>query len=242
MLGGEACQWSEFVDGENIESRLWPRTAAIAEKLWSPKSLTNDVEDMYRRLNYLSDLLTHEGSKHATYYDHQLARIAGPKALPQVKKITDFLQEVTYHGRMPALLALEELYLPDYALDRLVDAVRPESMEAKYFNQKVKTSVATPNDELENEIRSQLLIWKNNHQALSPYFKESEKLKDMELLSATLSEVSTKLLKQLDGGVISRDELLEQIAELESGEQGLVFGATEGLRDLTLAASNSKLD
>ena len=31
MLGGEAALWSEFVDGRNVESRVWPRLGAVAE-------------------------------------------------------------------------------------------------------------------------------------------------------------------------------------------------------------------
>src|SRR5436309_9408595 len=46
ILGGEATMWAEYVSPENIDSRIWPRTAAIAERLWSPQNV-RDVNSMY---------------------------------------------------------------------------------------------------------------------------------------------------------------------------------------------------
>ncbi|XP_008558028.1 chitooligosaccharidolytic beta-N-acetylglucosaminidase [Microplitis demolitor] len=38
ILGGEVALWTEQVDSTSVDSRLWPRSAALAERLWAEPS------------------------------------------------------------------------------------------------------------------------------------------------------------------------------------------------------------
>src|SRR5690606_11321465 len=77
ILGGEATMWAELITAENIDSRIWPRAAAIAERFWSPVTV-RDVDDMYRRLAYTSLELESLGLRHVSGPETMLRRIAGP--------------------------------------------------------------------------------------------------------------------------------------------------------------------
>ncbi|KAJ5074468.1 beta-hexosaminidase subunit a1-related [Anaeramoeba ignava] len=67
FLGGEACSWSEQVNWSSLANRLWPRAAAVAERLWSSKD-TNDVSDATVRLNQQSCRLVQRGINSAPLY------------------------------------------------------------------------------------------------------------------------------------------------------------------------------
>ena len=60
LLGGEALMWGAQVDEMNIEQRIWPKACAIAERLWSDKSVTN-LQDATARLGVFRCSLARRG-------------------------------------------------------------------------------------------------------------------------------------------------------------------------------------
>ncbi|MFN8580990.1 MAG: beta-N-acetylhexosaminidase [Gemmatimonadaceae bacterium] len=74
VLGGEACMWSEHVDAETIDSRLWPRLGVIAERFWSPREV-NNIADMYRRMNLLDQQLAEFGIGRHLHQERMVRRM-----------------------------------------------------------------------------------------------------------------------------------------------------------------------
>src|SRR5579859_3896527 len=93
ILGGEACQWAEWITPENVDSHIWPRNAVIAERLWSPQSVT-DVASMYARMNAVSLDLEWLGLTHRTARQRMLERMAGSTDVSSLRVLADVVEPV----------------------------------------------------------------------------------------------------------------------------------------------------
>ena len=120
ILGGEACMWGEHVSPQSIDSRIWPRTAAIAERLWSPQSV-NNVDDMYRRLWVENLRLEAVGLTQISNEDIGLRQLAGTASIEPLRILASVLQPVGFDQRYD--LQHTSQLTP---MDHLIDAVRPD--------------------------------------------------------------------------------------------------------------------
>jgi hexosaminidase len=195
ILGGEACMWSEYVSPENIDSRIWPRTAAIAERLWSPQDVT-DVNSMYQRLENVSRWLDWLGLTHNSSYRPMLRRIAGTNDVSVLRTFTDVVEPVKDYNR-EELAVVEATSLSP--LNRVIDATRPESMTARRFGNLVDALIGGHADsEAKQEVIMLLIRWRDNQSNLQPLESQSFLLTEIVPQSQDLTAVATTGLQALD--------------------------------------------
>ena len=120
ILGGEACQWGEHVSPRSIDSRIWPRTAAIAERLWSPQSV-NNIDDMYRRLWVENLRLEAVGLTQISNEDVGLRQLSGTSAIEPLRILSSILQPIVFDQRY------QQQHTSQLTpMDHLIDVVRPD--------------------------------------------------------------------------------------------------------------------
>jgi hexosaminidase len=166
IIGGEAAQWTEYVTPEILDNRLWPRLGAIAERLWSPASVT-DVNSMYRRLAVLNRNLQWLGLQQQISTRTMLGRIAGDDMpMPLLVTLAQALEPVKDYNR-----ELTQVYDVEQPLNQLVDAIPPESLTAREVNALARRSILEPS--ARPELRKWFTKWSKNDAQINPYLSKS---------------------------------------------------------------------
>jgi len=196
ILGGESCQWAEWVTPENIDSHIWPRNAAIAERLWSPQNVT-DIPSMYARMNAVSLDLEFLGLTHRSARLHMLHRMAGTADITALRTLADVVEPVKDYDRWDDAKGPIDFHAP---LTRMIDAVYPESDVARQFNDLVQTYIQSgyKNQLAEAQIRMQLTTWRDNDARLHPLLTQTFLLQEDLPLSQSLSALGAAGLEALD--------------------------------------------
>jgi hexosaminidase len=240
VLGGEATMWSEWVSPETIDSRIWPRTAAIAERLWSPRTVT-DVEDMYRRLGVVSVRLEELGLMHERNQGVMLRRLAGGRDTGPLQTLVSLVEPVKeyrrYQQRPQTMLS---------PLTGLIDAARPDSEAARRFAATVDALLAdAPRFEARADMaRAEMMRWRNVSPELDVLMDNSPALHEAKPLARDLFDLGTtglEALSYLSRGVSPpaewRDAKLAVIDNAAKPKAALEFAVIKSLRQLVIAAS-----
>ena len=241
VLGGEATMWSEWVSPETVDSRVWPRTAAIAERLWSPREVT-DVDDMYRRLAIIEYQLEELGLAHRKNQQMLLRRLAMGADISALEALVSVIEPVKEYRRYQ--VRPQTMLSP---LTGLIDAAQPDAKDARAFNVAVEGLLAGSNRAGHiAKIRSLLANWRSKEGDLkrlvdsSPALAEARQLSDdFRTLNQMIQEAADALESASKQSSEWRNTNVKALDEVAKPKAGVEFAILLSVRKLVDAASGT---
>lgn len=221
IYGGEATMWSEHVTVETVDSRIWPRTAAIAERLWSRQDV-NDVADMYRRLDTIAIQLEEHGLTHIRNREMMMRRLAKQTNVESIRVLADVVEPLKIYKRNA-----DNLYRSYSPYTLFPDIAVADAKDARRFRTLVNAFAES--GEGKEAIRAQLKTWKDNHSAFQKIAAKAPALQEVLPHSKSLHELATLALQHLDGRSVSVETALETSRQTAGRVELQVVDAMETL-------------
>lgn len=242
ILGGEATMWSELTTPLTIDSRLWPRTAAIAERFWSSESV-NNLSSMYKRLKSVSFRLEEVGITHIRNRDVILRNISKNQNIESLVELTKVYEPLKIYTRNKG--GTEYKTYSPFTL--FADACSTDASDGYIFKKLVNDFLKTDNTEAKKELIPMLKKWSLNFNKFSE-LKNNPILKTLEPASKNLSSLSQILLAKIESKELENDDyensiyLLSELKKPIADTELIIYDDLKRLSShiLTKKKNNSK--
>lgn len=238
IVGGEVCMWAEQLNKRTIDSRIWPRTAVIAERFWSPQQ-DRDVTSMYRRLPGISLALEQVGLTHITGPAVMRRSISGQVDPVALTTLAAVLEPVSFGERSD--VQRTDARTP---LDRLVDTVVPDPPSRFDIAQDVDAVLnkASDSDAAADRLEARFEEWQRIAGDLASEMAQSPRMNDAAPRARQLGELGrageaalTVLKKTKDKVKMTQSEQQDVIAEAEKPVALVRFTFLDSLKRLVAA-------
>ncbi|PJJ08194.1 hexosaminidase [Flavobacterium sp. 1] len=193
ILGGEAAMWTELATSATIDSRIWPRTAAIAERFWSNENVT-DINSLRKRLKIISFRLEELGLTHIKSKEGLLRNISNNQKSDALVDLSNVCEPLKGYSRNSEGTEYK-MYSP---LTLFADVCSPDASDAIEFNQAVADFLN--NKSLENQavIVSYLNKWIKMDSDLNVLSTNAPLVQSLLPLSKSLNDIAKQLLLKID--------------------------------------------
>jgi hexosaminidase len=201
ILGGEATMWSELVTPLTIDSRIWPRTAAIAERFWSSGDVT-DLESMYKRLEYVSFTLEELGITHIRNRNVILRNITNYQDVSSLDVLVKVCEPLKGYTRNAG--GTEYKTFSPFAL--FADACNVDAPDSFLFQTALENYFQKQDEKTTANLTAFFNKWITGYESFKT-LNESPILKEIQPIYKNLSEISTAFKKVLENTSMTSEHL-----------------------------------